>query len=127
MGSKANELQRFLSSFGLNAYEEHAVPTGDNFPGYPLLTYEGRNDTLKSGSVPMALNVYYRSDSWSEINAKVQEISTTIGEGGKILPCTNGAIWVKRGTPFAQAMDEASDNAIKRVYITLSVDFLTAD
>ena len=59
--------------------------------------------------------------------AKTEEISQKISRGGKIISCDGGAIWLKRGQPFAQNMGDESDNLIKRKYLNIAVEFMTAD
>ena len=49
------------------------------------------------------------------------------GRGGILLPCDGGAIWLKRGTPFSQNMGDESDDMVKRKYLNLVVEFLTAN
>ena len=41
--------------------------------------------------------------------------------------CDSGAIWIKRGEPFAQNMGDQNDDMIRRKIINLSVEYLTAD
>jgi hypothetical protein len=44
-----------------------------------------------------------------------------------MLPCDGGAVWIKRGSPFAQRIKNTSDDMIKRRYINLSAEFFTED
>lgn len=124
--TKEAALQQFFSSFGLTAYEENNVPSGNNAPEFPYATYSMTTDSLGT-DVPLTLNLWYRSTSWVEVNAKTEEISKTIGRGGKILPCNGGAVWIKRGQPFAQSMGDPNDELIRRKYINITAEFLTAD
>lgn len=124
--TKGAALFRFFSSFGLLAYEENSVPTGEDSPKYPYLTYQAVFDDLNY-EIPISCSLWYRTTSWVEPNAKTAEISKGIGRGGKLVFCDDGAIWIKRGSPFAQNMSEDSDDQIKRIYINLSVEFMTAD
>lgn len=122
--TKAAAIYQFWAGFGLNTYEENSVPTGDDAPAFPYLTYSLVTDSF-GGEVAMSASLWYRSTSWTAINAKAEEISTDIGMGGKILPCDGGAIWLKRGQPFAQNMGDDSDNLIRRKYINVSAEFIT--
>jgi hypothetical protein len=47
--------------------------------------------------------------------------------GGKIIKCDGGRIWIKRGQPFAQNMGDESDDLIKRKYLNLTFEFMTAN
>ena len=124
--TKAAALYDFWSSFGLPAYEENSVPTGDEAPFFPYITYGVITDSFGS-EVALGASLWYRDASWVGINAKTEEISAAIGRDGIFLKCKNGAIWLKRGTPFAQSMSDPSDSSIKRKYLNLTAEFLTAD
>lgn len=124
--TKAAAIYQFWKSFGLPTYEENSVPTGDNAPALPYLTYQFATDDFGK-EVALTSSLWYRSTSWTQANEKAEEISETIGRGGKMLPCDGGAIWLKKGTPFAQNMGDESDDKIKRKYLNLVVEYFTAD
>ena len=121
--TKAAAIYQFWSSFGLTAYEENTVPTDAAFP---YITYQLVTDSFDR-EVPVTASLWYRSESWTAINAKTEEISQKISRGGKIISCDGGAIWLKRGQPFAQSMGDGSDDLIKRKYINLVAEFMTAN
>lgn len=121
--TKAAAIYQFWSSFGLTAYEENTVPTGATFP---YITYQLVTDSFDR-EVASAASLWYRGESWTAINAKTEEISAHIGLGGKIIKCDGGRIWIKRGQPFAQNMGDESDDLIKRKYINLAAEFMTAN
>ena len=120
--TKAAAIYQFWSSFGLTAYEENTVPDDATFP---YITYQLVTDSFDR-EVPVTASLWYRSESWTAINAKTEEISQEISRGGKILSCDGGAIWLKRGQPFAQNMGDESDDLIKRKYLNITAEFLTA-
>ena len=121
--TKAAAIYQFWSSFGLTAYEENTVPTDAAFP---YITYQLVTDSFDR-EIPLTASIWYRSESWAGINAKTEEISQKISRGGKVIPCDGGAIWLKRGQPFAQIMGDESDDLIKRKYINITAEFMTAD
>lgn len=121
--TKAAAIYQFWSGFGLTAYEENTVPTDAAFP---YITYQLITDSFDS-EVATTASLWYRSESWAGINAKTEAISQKISRGGKIISCDGGAIWLKRGHPFAQSMGDESDDLIKRKYINITADFMTAD
>ena len=121
--TKAAAIYQFWSGFGLTAYEENTVPTDATFP---YITYQLVTDSFYR-EIPLAASIWYRSESWAGINAKTEEISQRISRGGKIIPCDGGAIWLKRGQPFAQSMGDESDDLIKRKYLNITAEFMTAD
>ena len=121
--TKAAAMYQFWNSFGLTAYEENTVPTDATFP---YITYQLVTDSFDR-EIPLTASLWYRSESWTTINAKTEEISQKISRGGKIVSCDGGAIWLKRGQPFAQNMRDESDDLIKRKYLNITAEFLTAD
>ena len=121
--TKAAAIYQFWSSFGLMAYEENTAPDDAAFP---YITYQLVTDSFDY-EIPLTASIWYRSESWTAINAKVEEISQKISRGGKIISCDGGAIWLKRGQPFAQSMGDESDDLIKRKYLNITAEFMTAD
>ena len=121
--TKAAAIYQFWSGFGLTAYEENTVPTDATFP---YITYQLVTDSFDR-EIPLSASLWYRSESWTAINAKTEEISQKISRGGKIISCDGGAIWMKRGQPFAQNMGDESDGLIKRKYLNITAEFMTAD
>ena len=124
--TKEAALYNFWSMFGLPAYEENSVPSGEDGAEFPYITYQVVTDSF-GNDVAMAGSVWYRSTSWKEANAKAQEISNVLGSGGVTLACDGGIIWLRRGVPFAQNMGDESDNLIKRKYLNITAEFMTAD
>ena len=121
--TKAAAIYQFWSGFGLTAYEENTVPTDAAFP---YLTYQLVTDSFDR-EIPFSVSIWYRSESWTGINEKTEEISQTISRGGKIIPCDGGAIWLERRQPLAQSMGDESDDLIKRKYLNSTAEFITAD
>ena len=121
--TKAAAIYQFWNSFGLTAYEENTVPDASAFP---YITYQLVTDSFDR-EIQLTASLWYRSESWTDINAKTEEISQKISRGGKIISCDGGAIWLKRGQPFAQNMRDESDDLIKRKYLNITAEFITAD
>ena len=121
--TKAAAIYQFWNSFGLTAYEENSVP---DEAAFPYITYQLVTDSFDR-EIPLTASIWYRSESWTGINDKTEEISQKISRGGKVIPCDGGAIWLKRGQPFAQSMGDGSDNLIKRKYLNITAEFMTAD
>ena len=121
--SKASALYTWFSGFGITAHEESNVPSQ---PTFPYLTYTYATGDFDSGEVPIIVNLFYRTESNVAIDAKAEQIYDAIGRGGVMVPVSNGAIWLKRGSPFSQAIAEPSDANIRRRYINITAEFLTA-
>lgn len=92
---------------------------------FPYLTYDLPLSAFEQGEVSMTVNLWYRTESEAIPNAKAAEISAVIGQGGVVLPCDGGYIWLKRGTPFCQSLEDQADRMIKRRYINITVEYLT--
>lgn len=121
---KTQAIYNFWSSFGLPAYEENTVPAGENTPKLPYITYAVvesgfDQDTVLSGSL------WYSGYSWADADRKAAEINAALAKGGKMIPYSDGILWVKRGTPFAQHMEDENDT-IRRIYINLTAEFISA-
>ena len=121
--TKAAAIYQFWNSFGLTAYEENTVP---HDAAFPYITYQLVTDSFDR-EIPITASLWYRGESWTAINAKTEEISQRISRGGKIIPCDGCAIWLKRGQTFAQSMGDESDDLIKRKYLNITAEFMTAD
>ena len=121
--TKAAAIYQFWSGFGLTAYEENTVPEDADFP---YVTYQLVTDSFDR-EVAATASLWHRGESWTAINAKTEEIARFIGGGGCLLDCDSGFIWLKRGTPFAQNMGDESDDLIKRKYINVTVEYMTAN
>ena len=121
--TKAAAIYQFWSGFGLTAYEENTDPANAAFP---YITYQLVTDSFDR-EVAATASLWYRGESWTAINAKTEEIARFIGGGGCLLDCDSGFIWLKRGTPFAQNMGDESDDLIRRKYINVTVEYMTAN
>lgn len=119
--TKAAALLAFFSQFGIPAYPSTSVPDDAT---YPRLTYDPSYSAWDGGEVSITVNLWYYTESEALPNAKAQEISDALGLSGKTIPCDGGMIWLKRGSPFAQPVQD-TDNNVKRRYINISAEFIT--
>lgn len=122
--TKAAALHKFFSSFDIPAYVVSNVPEDARFP---WLTYELITSAFDEGEVGLTINLWYYTDSEAIPNAKAQEISDRIGRGGVTIPCAGGLIWLKRGSPFCQSLRDDADPTIKRRYINITAEYITAN
>lgn len=113
-------LHSFWGSFGLTAYDENTVP--DN-AALPYITYEASKDFF-GPAIAQSASIWYRSSSWATVTEKEQEIADYIGRGGRMIAFDGGALWIKRGEPWAQRLPDASDDMIRRIVLNLEVEFL---
>lgn len=122
---KFQALQTFWESFGIPAYDENTLPTGDDAPAFPYITYDAVVSSLGT-PVAMSASIWDYGTSWARVTAKMAEIQSAISRGGKVLPIDGGAIWITPGTPFAQRMNDSND-MVRRIFINISAEYLTAE
>lgn len=120
---KSQAIQGFWSSFSIPAYDSRTVPDDATTP---YITYDVSTGALNSMLV-MTANVWYRSTSWATISQKVDEIAAKLGRNGYYSAKVDGGyLWMTQGTPFAQRMDDPDDDMIRRYYLQVNAEFLTA-
>lgn len=91
----------------------------------PYGTYEYIDSAFDLGEVGLTVNLWFRTESEAIPDEKAQELSKRIGYGGVYIPCDEGYIWLKRGSPWCQSLKYEEDNDIKRRYINLTAEYLT--
>lgn len=120
----------FWNSFNIPAFEENSVPTGENAPAYPYITYQLVVDNF-GGQVQTSASVYDRDkNNYSalfQVLQKTAEIRKKISRGGIMLAFDNGVVWLKPNTPFSQIMGDSEDNAVRRAYLNMTAEFISVD
>lgn len=119
---RTQALYNFWASFGLPAYDEQTVPDGVQMP---YITYETVTGDLFT-QVALTASIWYRSSSWAAITQKMEQINDELGLGGKTIPFEGGILWIKRGTPFAQRVAEPNDDAVRRYFLNVTAEFISA-
>ena len=119
--TKGAALQSFFDSI-MTSYASSAVPEDATLP---YLTYRLTPRAWNGGAVGLTVNMWFRTTSEKEPNAAVDKLSKAIGLGGVFLHCDDGVIWLKRGSPWAQSLTDATDKTIKRRYINVTAEYLT--
>ena len=121
---KFQAIHKFWKGFGLPAYDGQDVPDDAVMP---YITYEASTDSIGNPLLQSA-SIWYRSNSWKEISKKADEIAKAIAENGFVtipIDSPRGFLYINKGTPFAQRMKD-EDEQVKRIYINISAEFLTA-
>lgn len=119
--TKGASLQSFFNGI-MPSYAASSVPDDATLP---YLTYELITSAWNGGEVGLTVNMWFRTTSEKEPNAAVDKLSKAIGLGGVFLHCDDGVIWLKRGSPWAQSLTDATDKTIKRRYINVTAEYLT--
>ena len=119
---KAQAIQSFWASFDLPAYDSTTVP---NDAQMPYITYDVAADSL-GNVVNMSASIWYRTTSWKEISQKADEIAKAITTMfPPSIQLDEGRLYIAKGTPFSQRMPD-EDNAVRRIYLNIQAEFLTA-
>lgn len=119
--TKAAALNKFFNTFGMTAYPSSAVPEDVIFP---YLTYELATGDIYSGDISIVVNLWFHTQSEKIPNDKVEQIAKAIGIGGATVPYDEGAIWIKKGSPFSQSLNDENNNTVKRRLINLTLEYL---
>ena len=117
----AAAIQSFLGSFGIPAYASTSVP---HDTAYPYLTYDLVDGQIYDGDVSMTANLWYRTESEREPNAKAAEIRRALGGGFTSLPCDGGSVLICCGSPWCQSLEETGDDKVKRRYLNFTLQFI---
>lgn len=118
--NKTQALQTFYESFGIPAYEENTVPDDAKMP---YIIYEVATSQHDEQATALSCQIWYKSNSWSAINAKTEELSQALS-GGYNIKCDTGIITLERGNPFAQNRP-TEDKTVKCKYINITAHYNT--
>lgn len=120
---KEQAIHKLWSSFGIPAYDEQTVPQDAVMP---YITYRVASDSI-GRVVNLNASIWYRSTSWIDVTKKLREIEAAIGKNGfRIYQLGEGYVWFTKGSPFAQRMSDPEDDMIRRIYLNVQAEFLTA-
>ena len=121
--TKEQAIQKFWESFDIPAYDEQTVPDDAVMP---YITYNIVTDSI-GNVVNLAGSIWYRSTSWRLVTEKANQIAKYVGEYGFArYKLSDGYMWIAKGTPFSQRLSDPEDDMIRRIYINLQAEFLTA-
>lgn len=115
----ATALSAFWNQFKIPAYVEGSVPEKAKLPyiTYTLQQYDWRDSGMEQA------RVWYRSESFALLTAKVAEIQNTIGLATS-LSTDSGCIVIMPGTPYVQNQP-TDDKTLKVIYMNFDVLYLT--
>lgn len=122
MADKSQALYQFWSGFNLPAWDVYTVP--DNAV-MPYITYNTMIDMI-GNPLPLYATVWWRSSGWAAITQKCEEIARTIENMTPIPLDGGGYLWITRGDPFMQRVNDPEDDMVRGMYINIMAEFLTA-
>ena len=118
--NRAQALHSFWSGFGLKAYDETSVPDNAKLP---YITYSVADNDFDQAT-PLNASLWYRSNSWVEITEKTEQIANSITRGGRMVSYDDGALWICKGNPWAQRMSDPSNYDIRRMLLSVIVEYI---
>ncbi|WP_417352194.1 hypothetical protein [Gordonibacter pamelaeae] len=118
MPTKASVVQGFFARFGMPAYATEA-PEGAEPPYIVYAPADGAWGQVTS----IPADVWLRTDSEAAANAKAAEVSKAVGLGGLLLACDGGAVWIRRGSPWCQAVE--CEPGLKRRRLNIDIEHAT--
>ncbi len=125
---KAQALYSFWAGFSLPAIDEQSsydTKTMEKLNiDFPYITFEASVGDFDE-PLNLGADIYYRSESWAEIEGKAAEIADSIGYGGRLISYDTGAIWIKRGDPMYRRMGADIAFNIRRIHINIKAEFLS--
>lgn len=116
---KEQAIHSFWSQFA-TAYDENTVPED---AVYPRITYEVITDNFGVQNV-LTASIWDRSTSWKSVTDILHRIESQLTYGGQTVHCDGGMVWVQRGVPFAQRMNDP-DDSLRRIVLNIETEFIT--
>lgn len=116
-------LYYWFQQFSIPFYPTTELPEK---PAFPYGTYEPIFGYFGDEVYP-TVNIYALTDSERVVNEYAEEIGNVIGRGGCTVKCDEGAMWIKRGSPFNQGINDPDNANIKRRLLSIAIEFLTTD
>lgn len=127
MTNTTKALNAFWSSFGIPAYPEGNVPEKDEngeklMP--PYITYTLTEPDWDRPASHQA-RVWYWTEAYATINAKIDEIAARIPAGcGVRLQTDGGFIWINRDSPWVQ-YQPTENRVLKIAYLNMQLNAYT--
>lgn len=116
-------IYQFWSGFSVPAFEENSVPTGEDFPGFPYITFPMVFAGF-GGKSSVFVSIWTKSDSgWQQAINIANSIYSVLKDGGLCLQHSTGAVWVSANEPFSRGTGDPNDNQVKRLLLDVSLQF----
>lgn len=119
--NKVQALHEFWNSFGIPAYAAETVPQEAEMP---YITYEVSTDSFDN-EVLMTASIWFHSYSWEAITTVAKDVAERIVTMvPPAIEVDDGRLYITKSTPFAQRISD-EDDAIRRIILSINVEFLT--
>ena len=63
-------------------------------------------------------------DLEKKVQEKEEQIAEFIGRGGVMISYDGGSMWIQKASPWAQRMNDPSDEMIRRIVLNVTIEFL---
>ena len=127
--TKSQALYNFWAGFGIPALDEQSAYDEQTLEelqiGYPYLSFESAVGEFGE-PVALSADLWYRSTTWRDIEAKAEQIANAIGLGGVTVPYDDGVVWITRGSPIYRRLGAENIFDIRRIQININAEFLSA-
>lgn len=116
-------LYQFWSGFSVPAFEENSVPTGEDFPGFPYITFPIVCAGF-GGRSSVYVSVWTKSNSgWGQAIEIADAVYNKLKDGGLCLKHSEGAVWVSANEPFSKGTGDPNDDQVKRMLLDVRLQF----
>ena len=118
-------LQSFWESFGIPAYDENTVPDDAVMP---YITYSAAVGPYEA-VIPMSASIWYYGTDWKNVSNKADQISLVLSSLVTIKLNDHQYLVLSKAneSQFAQRVYDETNDLVKRVYLTITGQFLTRD
>lgn len=125
---KMMSLQNYFESFDVPAFNQYTVPTEERMvemgiTPYPRISYEPVFDSIGRINTITA-SIWDRSTGWTRIMGILSKMEKSLSNGGEKANYDGGQIWLTKGTPWAQPMND-EDDSIRRMVVNIQVEYLS--
>lgn len=120
--SEAEAIKSFLSSFGLEAYDESEILYEHKKINPPYITYSW-DCAGESAEIPLTASVWYRGVEYRcRLLETVKLISESIGWCGTVIPCSGGGVLIRRAEPFTKRLKIKNDGEMQGLAVNLTAE-----
>lgn len=121
MSDQVSAFQSWLTqATALPCFVEGDVPAGQ---AMPYVTHRMQIGAFgDQGSIEV--DVWCPPGAAAKADGYALSLRAALGMRGDIVECDGGAVWLTRGTPFAQPVP---DDRAERRYCNIDIDYLTSD
>ncbi len=115
---KLQALHGFWSGFGWRAYNSKTVPDDAELP---YITHELPYSDF-GNVIAQTATLWHKSTAWSDVVAKMKEITAEISRGGKYVSYDGGAMHIRMNS--AQDINDPEDENVRCYVLNYELEYL---